>query len=741
MLPQVLSALCLLAAAVLAWWVWRQRSSATAQAPATPAAPVRLSGSAEDWCRVLPGEDLLQHCNAQATLAEIRRQSRLAPAVFDRDLRSAVVAYAEFVQLAPASESHHHAHPGGLLAHTLEVILVALRLRNGYLLPLHAPTELIDQQRDHWTFAVFLAALLHDIGKIMTGLRLQVRDAPKAPIRRWLPMSGALTQSRATEYRIGFAPTAERDYLAHKKLALVLLHGIVTPNALAFLGRESLVLDALTQFLGAEDQSTDAAAEGAKALAEIVKQADRHSVAHNLQHGPRDRFGSASAVPLIERLMAAMRTLLAQGTALPLNRDGAAGWVFEGAIWFVAKRLADSVRAMLQKDGLEDGVPGPTKNDRLFDAWQDYGALEVNPDTGQAIWYVEVAGDGYAHRLAMLKFPLHKVFDDAARYPAPMLGTIASVPRQEADAGRPVASGGEHEPGKTPDEIPTQTADDADPPRIAQPDAAAMAPPQADERASPVARPENPANRNEIPAPRSPGGRKAAAPEPATAAAASRTQAPAPAISRAVPGVAPARPSLDRSDEFLDETDAVSMPGRRLKPKTKGVPASRGAGAVAPFAVAPRLPADKEPTNLAVAFMEWVQQGLADGSLPFNEAGAPVHFIAQGMVLVSPRIFRDFAEATQEGADAVQQQVIGAGWHVKAPGNSNILHFAVVKRDGVRAGKLSAVVIGEPQRWVNPLPPPNQCIVPFDMSVDPAAIPVKTAARTRASVPSGRSPC
>lgn len=262
------------------------------------------------------------------------------------------------------------------MAHTLEVILVALRLRNGYLLPLHAPTELIDQQRDHWTFAVFLAALLHDIGKIMTGLRLQVRDAPKAPIRRWLPLSGALTQSRATEYRIGFAPAAERDYLAHKKLALVLLQGIVTPNALAFLGRESLVLESLTQFLGApEDKPTDAAADGARALADIVKQADRHSVAHNLQHGPRDRFASATAVPLIERLMAAMRTLLAQGTALPLNRARAAGCSSDGAIWFVAKRLADSVRAMLQKDGLDDGIPGPTKNDRLFDAWQDYGAL------------------------------------------------------------------------------------------------------------------------------------------------------------------------------------------------------------------------------------------------------------------------------------------------------------------------------------------------------------------------------
>ena len=115
---------------------------------------------------------------------------------------------------------------------------------------------------------------------------------------------------------------------------------------------------------------------------------------------------------------------------------------------------------------------------------------------------------------------------------------------------------------------------------------------------------------------------------------------------------------------------------------------------------------------------------MAGGSLLYNEPGAPIHFIPQGMALVSPRIFREYALAVDESADAVQQQVIGAGWHVKASKNNNILHFAVVKRDGMRAGKLSAVVINQPERWVNPLPTANLCIVPFELSVDPAAIPV-----------------
>ena len=104
--------------------------------------------------------------------------------------------------------------------------------------------------------------------------------------------------------------------------------------------------------------------------------------------------------------------------------------------------------------------------------------------------------------------------------------------------------------------------------------------------------------------------------------------------------------------------------------------------------------------------------------MTYNEPGSPIHFLPSGMALVSPRIFRDYAEAVGESSNTVQQQVIAAGWNVKAAGNSNILHFAVVKRDGVRAGKLSAVVSEHPERWVNPVPPVNGCIVPFEMSAE-----------------------
>lgn len=752
-LAVVLAAFAFLAAGWIAWRYLYLRQAPPIAIESAESNSLKLSGSADNWCNVLSGEHLLQHCHAQPTLEAILRQTRLSPNVFDRDLRTALVAYAGFVQLAPASESHHHAHPGGLLAHTLEVLLGATTLRNGYLLPLGAPTELIDRQRDHWTYAVFLAALLHDIGKIMTDLRITARDTPQATARRWLPMSGPLTQSHATEYQIGFAPTHERDYLAHKKLALVLLQAVAPPNALAFLGRENTVLESVTAFLGGDAEPGTPAFEGAKMLAEIIKKADQQSVAHNLQHGPRDRFATASAVPLFERLMSTIRQLLAQGTVLPLNRDGAAGWVFDGAIYFVAKRLADTIRDQLQKaEGGSEGIPGPSKNDRLFDTWQDYGAIDLNPITGQAIWHVTVEGEGYAHGLAMLRFPLHRLYgDDPARYPPPMTGRITLVDKAgkgSAKAGpapgqgaiaNPDGTAPRHDdaqlplvlpsdPGSPASRSPTDRARQGEPDDLIEADepvpAMPLMPPPVMAGPPALARSVGRSSGKEIQAPRppKPAERKKLAqldvkpPKTSSASAvppaAPVTSAPAKPSPKGNP-VPTANHSADEPGDLLDEADAVR--GSRRKVKPTGTAAERQA--VAPYAVPPKLASETvEPTPLAVAFIEWVQHGLASGNLTYNEPGSPVHFLPAGMALVSPRIFRDYAESVgEENSNAVQQQVIAAGWNIKAAGNSNILHFAVVKRDGVRAGKLSAVVIAHPERWVSPLPPVNGSIVPFEL--------------------------
>ncbi|QTQ30079.1 Integrating conjugative element relaxase, PFL4751 [Aromatoleum bremense] len=702
----VLAVGCFLAAAGLgAWLLWpvtgkmaayrtaagSRRSTPASRSTIAVGDAHRLAANRHGWLRVLDVAALIDVCHLAGALQQIQRESKLGNLAWERDIAPAMQQYLRFVQLLPASEAHHHAHLGGLAAHTIEVVYAAVCLRNGYLLPRGGAAEQIDAQRDHWTYAVIFAALLHDIGKPITDLRVSLADRPDGPARPWLPMSGDMVTAGAEEYEVRFAPAAERNYAAHRRLPQVLAPRIVPATALAFLAREPAVMRELDAVLSGDDASS--------VLTGIVRGADQRSAASNLQQGPRNQFGSATAVPLVERLMEAMRRLLRQG-GLPLNRDGAAGWVAEGAAWFVAKRLADAVREEISRTDPDcaDSVPGPSKNDRLFDTWQDYGLLERNPDTGQAIWYVEIRGSGYGHEFAMLKFPLATLFDRPEDYPPAFDGAIVvKAPRharEKSDSDEPKAA----EPGD-----PGRNRDK-----------------ESGQRSSTTRK------ELDVPPPR-----PAHAASPPTGFNEPRRATPRPSPPNAVPA------SAAIEDDYLSEDDsaaAASDAATRVgAPRPALLPASRP---VTPFAHVPGSPRKgarseasdaPEPGDAALLFMAWLQQGIADGSIPYNEAGAPVHFVPEGMALVSPRTFRDFATlygddgngpvrasgVNDKPGSGIQRQVIKARWHVVGAGNSNVHHYTVLGRGGKPVGKLAAVVIKHPERWINPVPLPNPNIVTF----------------------------
>lgn len=128
--------------------------------------------------------------------------------------------------------------------------------------------------------------------------------------------------------------------------------------------------------------------------------------------------------------------------------------------------------------------------------------------------------------------------------------------------------------------------------------------------------------------------------------------------------------------------------------------------------------------DAARRFIGWVQQGLSEGTLRVNEAGALVHFVDEGMLLVSPRIFREFAKRFGEDGDcdpanapgesdigkSIQRQVFRAGWHLRADKGVNILTYKVMRGDRA-VSRLSGVVIRDPARFVKPVPPINPLLV------------------------------
>ena len=640
----------------------------------TPAVLPPSGGVESGWLPVLDAPALLEKSGAHRLQKSVRSKIGLSSANYTRDCETMLASYVEFVQLLPASEAHHHAQPGGLIVHALETADIALALRRSHILPPDAVPEDIARLEHRWTFGVFLAALAHDVGKAMADLRVEYRS-DSGP-RLWSPVAGSMNDCGAQRYRVDFTPPTERDYLAHQKLPVVLMQRIVPRSTMAWMAEDGKLVQEIMNCLSGNYDGP---------IGTLVRQADRLSVANNLRHGPRTRFRSARVVPVIERLMEALRRMLQEGGTLPLNRSGAAGWVFEGDIWFVSKRVADEVREYLQKSESGQGIPGDDKNDRLFDIWQEYGALVPNPVTDGAIWRGRVEGKGYVHDLTLLRFPLSILFATPEAYPASMEGRITTT-EVESDTLKQ---------GKLAPEEPA----------ILSPDAQAALP------------------ANIVTAPRAqPSVQAMAVRDPNGKSSLQVPSAPVPPQE-----LTPARVSMDAvlpDDDYL-AIDDTPQPSDKAAGDLQMPPPTPIHGAVT--AMNPRPPSKKErETPLAAQrFIAWVQRGLADGSIVYNETGAMVHFVEAGMLLVSPRIFREFAALHGESGDGtptelvgdkigtgIQREVIRAGWHLFGPKKVNVLRYQVKRRNGSPGIVLAGMVMTNPERFVNPVPAINHMLVP-----------------------------
>jgi hypothetical protein len=124
-----------------------------------------------------------------------------------------------------------------------------------------------------------------------------------------------------------------------------------------------------------------------------------------------------------------------------------------------------------------------------------------------------------------------------------------------------------------------------------------------------------------------------------------------------------------------------------------------------------------EEAALAVQFMAWLRQGLLDGTLPVNTADASVFMVAEGLLLCSPRIFREFAklqmarlEVVADAAKRVQHEVLRQGWHQRADGGVNILTYEQ-SQSSRGTTRINGIVIREPQRFIQPPPDIDSTLV------------------------------
>jgi integrating conjugative element relaxase (TIGR03760 family) len=393
-----------------------QRKKVPPIASAPPAPPIEPS---KELTRPEPAASLLATPRRQRLLEHIWQRTSVSRRQFAALYLAPLERYAELVQQFPASESHHHAWPGGMLDHGLEIVAYALKLRQSHLLPAGATPEAQAAQAEAWTAGIAYAALLHDVGKVAVDLHVEYGDGTV-----WHPWHGPMRRP----YRFRYRP--DREYRLHSAATGLLYARLLDPAIFDWLHGYPELWAALLYLLAGQY-------EHAGILGELVVQADQASVAQAMGGDPA-RALTAPRQALQRKLLDGLRYLLKE--EFKLNQSGPSdGWLTQDTLWLVSKTVSDKLRAHLLAQGME-GIP--SSNTAVFNVLQDYGIAQATPD-GKAIWTATVTSDaGWSHSFTFLKLSPALIWDTGER-PAPFNGTVqmvaAALPNTEPVEESPTA--------------------------------------------------------------------------------------------------------------------------------------------------------------------------------------------------------------------------------------------------------------------------------------------------------------
>jgi integrating conjugative element relaxase (TIGR03760 family) len=567
--------------------------------------------------------------------------------------------YVEAIQLSPASESHHHSHVGGMLQHSIEVLVNALRLRRGQILPPGITPEEIEQKKDIWTYTVFLCALLHDIGKIITDQKMVSHSSDKG----WnLLSSWSMPGLYQSEFNIG------RKHKFHEKLPAFVMHKFVSADIYDWLMSDQDVFATIVNFMTGDMES-------AGVVGDIVQKADQASVVANLGGDMAQAVKSPAQRPLSERLLRALQTLHQEG-ALPINRKGGVCFTTEDAAYFVSKVILDRLKERLR----QDGQSVPDRNDRLMDELQQFEVIEPNGD--KAIWKCRITVGDWQTNLSMLKFPIAKVWP-----------SLDSRPERSPDLKvEPIDADGNSLPTAvvettTVEEKPAKSSEKSPP----QPDAKPSTP-----KVDVVAKSEI----KEEPVP------TGLIPDDDLDEISDLIKAPG--LIEDQDNLSGFNDSLDEyGDDYGDidtpEIDDDGMPEdsdqaaesvdeeESERKKIVGEIAEQAkkaiTGAVAmhndQVNSAAEIPLEfNDPDSDGARFVKWLVKGIRSGSIEVNQPHNRVHVVPEGLFLVSPAVFRMFNAETGGDWARAQRELTRSKVSLKTSKGENIFKYEIYSKSG-----------------------------------------------------------
>ena len=544
-------------------------------------------------------EQLLRHLSLNPMISDIRRLVPVSDGYWEQLYYQAYINTATIMQQLPASQAHHHAGPGGLLKHTTEVIRHAMRIIKNYQLPKGVGPEERTKREHRWRYGVFIAALLHDVGKTlaMCQITLHLKNGDQ---KSWSPYMGQMPKT-TDYYSIRFSRS--KFYKLQQYLS-VTLFDLIPATARDWILQDMQLMSELVAYLNGNLYECGV-------IGEIVRQADMESTSRNLRLGGHSvRFPGATMLPLVDRLMTALRHLFNDGV-LKINQKGSTGWTKDGKTYLVCRTVANAVQQYLSENGATD-IPSDVT--RLYDTWQEHGFALENKKGG-SVWKVAVKGEDYDHALTVLIFETDRLFKVGHR-PDDFHGVIEILDQNSSGTTQQ----------NTATEVQTQnTATEAQ-----------------DQVAESVT--------------------IGSTTLPGFSADADADTDTSVLLTDTVESSVPATTNTTKSTHYDDtETEAV----QQQTSETEAVDE-----VVAAIGEAP----EPNSRGSAEHFLEWIKYRLRTNKLYVNRPNARVHRIEQGIALVSPAILQDFCKSMKypkmttekETWKVVQKHLHKLNMHIKS---------------------------------------------------------------------------
>lgn len=275
----------------------------------------------------LCAQAMIDHSGAANLIVLLRVRMGFPAESFALAARPLIDGYAEFVQLRPVPGSSRYGGPGGQLQRGLVTAVRAIDHRRGQILPHNAPPEILGALAHRWTYAVFAAALLRDVGEGSSDDRVRIFE-------RWVPPS-------------------VQAWLAEHPPLMAELRAVLVGRADASSAIAELVDRAAT---GARPrvEATLPPAQTQSITGAVESSVDAEQVAPNAD-GPEFLDGvDAAGAERPRRFMEWVRQGIAGGT-LPVNVRGALVHGVEDGLLLASPGI---FRAFVRSDGVGPAEPG-----------------------------------------------------------------------------------------------------------------------------------------------------------------------------------------------------------------------------------------------------------------------------------------------------------------------------------------------------------------------------------------------